>query len=132
MVVDDFNLARTVTIDPNKTDAPLIVDANAVLPGSVSLKRLQARSWERCKITERFGTLKILESPFSLGLKTRERSNKHSIGEFLRSSIPILPRHERNTLIILRDTYNVHTQLLIFITFAIIAEGSYAQFPVRW
>jgi hypothetical protein len=35
MIVDDFNLVH-IAISPNKTDAPLIVDPDAVLSRSVS------------------------------------------------------------------------------------------------
>jgi hypothetical protein len=37
MVVDDFEVLRIV-IDPSKHDAPLVVDADGMLPGKVSLK----------------------------------------------------------------------------------------------
>ena len=40
MVVDDFGLpCRTVA--PYKADAPLIVDANTVLPSAIALQRFQ-------------------------------------------------------------------------------------------
>lgn len=41
VVVGDFNFMRISRI-PAETDAPLIVDADAVLPGSITLERFEA------------------------------------------------------------------------------------------
>lgn len=41
MVVDDLDIVR-VSVDPSKADAPLVVDANAVLPCSAAFQRFQS------------------------------------------------------------------------------------------
>ena len=40
VIVDDLNLV-SVTFGPNETEAPLVVDANAVLPLAIATKLLQ-------------------------------------------------------------------------------------------
>jgi hypothetical protein len=40
VVIHDFNLVSAVVV-PHKTNAPLVIDANAVLPFSVVLQRLK-------------------------------------------------------------------------------------------
>lgn len=44
MVINNFYVVN-ISIFPNETDAPLVVDANAMLPISVTAKALQAITW---------------------------------------------------------------------------------------
>ena len=53
MVVDDFHTMGTV-VSPHKTDPPLVVDADAVLPRSVTSQSLKA-------VTRR--SAQVIESP---------------------------------------------------------------------
>ena len=48
MIVDDFDVRRAC-FRPAKTDPPLIVDANAVLPHSIALESLQAIAGRRAQ-----------------------------------------------------------------------------------
>jgi hypothetical protein len=43
-----------VSFAPAKTDSPLVIDANAVLPSAVSRKLLQMISWGNSKIVQPF------------------------------------------------------------------------------
>ena len=41
MVVHDFHVARDIVV-PNKTDSPLIIDSNTVLPATIASQFFQA------------------------------------------------------------------------------------------
>ena len=41
MIIDNLHIVHTIAL-PSETDAPLIVDANAVKPGPITLKGLQS------------------------------------------------------------------------------------------
>ena len=74
MVVNDFNVACSSAGGPTETQAPLIIDANAVLTCSLTLQRLQAIAWRGGQIAE--GNRGIELPQFSLrdpldGSKTR-------------------------------------------------------------
>jgi hypothetical protein len=51
VVVRDLDLVR-VPVLPPKTDAPLIVDADAVLPPSVTAQFLQAIPWRTSQVRQ--------------------------------------------------------------------------------
>lgn len=51
MIIYDFDIVR-IAITPYKADAPLVVDANAVLPCPITPKRLKTVARRRCQITE--------------------------------------------------------------------------------
>jgi hypothetical protein len=48
MIVDDLDI-ETMAIAPNKTDAPLIVDANRMLTFAIAAQRFQLVSGRRCQ-----------------------------------------------------------------------------------
>jgi len=52
-----------VPVAPNKADAPLIVDANTVLPFSVAFKRFQVISRGRSKVTKLRSNVQLPEFP---------------------------------------------------------------------
>ena len=52
MVVDDFNFVR-MSISPDKTDPPLVVDTNRMLAMSVLRQRLEAVAGRHSKVIER-------------------------------------------------------------------------------
>jgi len=60
MVVHDLDIFG-VSRPPPKTDPPLIVDANAVLPGSVSSKLLQPVAWRTAKVVQGLGRIQDQE-----------------------------------------------------------------------
>jgi hypothetical protein len=49
MVVDDADISRS-SFKPVKTDAPLIIDANAVLPCAVAFQQLKPVAWRNAKV----------------------------------------------------------------------------------
>jgi hypothetical protein len=59
MVVDDFDIPWSL-VTPDETGPPLAVDADAVLPGPVTLQYLQAIAGWRRQITQ---NLRIMQLP---------------------------------------------------------------------
>jgi hypothetical protein len=49
MIIDYFHI-KTISVSPNKTESPLIVDANAVPAFKISSQSLEAISRRRSKI----------------------------------------------------------------------------------
>jgi uncharacterized protein YcnI len=55
MVINNFNLLG-MAIDPNKANAPLVVDADAVLPSTVAAQSFQpVAGWYTQKVKTRRG-----------------------------------------------------------------------------
>ena len=44
MIIHNLNVPRSLCC-PNEAEAPLIVDADAMLPGTIALERLESVSW---------------------------------------------------------------------------------------
>ena len=65
MVVDDLDVVG-VAFRPPEADAPLIVDANAVLSLSIATERFQAVAWRRAQ--EIKGVSGVDQEQLSLGL----------------------------------------------------------------
>jgi hypothetical protein len=94
MVIYNFNVRRAVrTLWPLETNAPLLVDTNAVLASPIRAKRFQSVTWQRPQILKaccRFQNFK----PFAgLRRKTLKVSNKTSIGKGLSSLIAVTQDH---------------------------------------
>jgi len=53
MVIDDFNRVR-MPVFPDKTDAPLVVNADAVLARQVALEGFEAVAWRHTQVTQGF------------------------------------------------------------------------------
>ena len=51
MVIHDFNLLRVATA-PDEANPPLIIDADAVLAGTVAFEGFQPVAWRRKQITQ--------------------------------------------------------------------------------
>jgi hypothetical protein len=51
VIVDNFNIMRTIGA-PDKTDTPLIVDADAVLALAIALQRLELISWRYAQASQ--------------------------------------------------------------------------------
>ena len=62
MVIDNLHIVG-IPVSPDKTDAPLIVDANTVLPFSVAFKRFQVISRGRGKVTKLRGHIQLPDFP---------------------------------------------------------------------
>ena len=62
MVVDDLHIVG-ISVTPDKADAPLIVDANAVLPSAVTFERFQVITRGRGQITKLRGNIQLPEFP---------------------------------------------------------------------
>ena len=54
VIIDNRDVVR-VALTPRETDPPLVVDANAVLPGPIAAELLQAVAWWDAKVIENFG-----------------------------------------------------------------------------
>jgi hypothetical protein len=55
VIVNNFYV-EGITVFPNKADAPLVVDANAVLPFSVALERLKAIAGRNLQVSQDSGS----------------------------------------------------------------------------
>jgi len=49
MIVNDFDIV-SVSVAPDETNPKLVIDADAMLPGSVTLQRLQAVAWRNPQV----------------------------------------------------------------------------------
>ena len=49
VIVDDFDFHRT-SVGPDETHPPLVVDANAVLTGTVAAQRFETMRWRRSQV----------------------------------------------------------------------------------
>jgi len=60
VVLNDLNVER-VSVLPLKTDTPLLVDPNAVLPFTVALESLQLIRWRNHEIAEIRSAVQVLQ-----------------------------------------------------------------------
>ena len=72
MVVDDFDLVR-VSVFPDEADAPLVVDANAVLTFPFSAKRFEAISRRHSQVIQDLGCRKLRKLPKRRALNIRRQ-----------------------------------------------------------
>jgi len=56
MIINDFNI-KGVTVSPLETNAPLIIDSNAMLPASISRKLLKAIARRYPQVFQDFGCI---------------------------------------------------------------------------
>jgi hypothetical protein len=103
VIIDDRHVVG-VAIPPSETDPPLIVDANAVLPGPITAQLLQAVSGRDAKIIQdlrRVDRNKLPEhNPSQLGRVTADRlARKEALGITVAEALdhwPMLTRHVTN------------------------------------
>ncbi len=57
-----------IPIAPNKTNTPLIINANAMLPFALTMERFQTIAWWRRKVTQLRRTIQLPKLPASDGL----------------------------------------------------------------
>jgi len=69
VVIDNLHLVG-IPIAPDKTDSPLVVDANTVLPFSVAFKSFQVITRGRSKVTKLRGNIQLAESPLRYPLES--------------------------------------------------------------
>ena len=62
MVADEFHV-RGIRAGPAKTDPPLVVDPNAVLPGAIAFELLQPVAGRHSKVIECFRGIQSDEFP---------------------------------------------------------------------
>lgn len=62
MVIHDLNVVG-ISVAPDKTDAPLIVDADAVLSLSVSVKSFETIARRGCQVAQFRGNIQLAEFP---------------------------------------------------------------------
>jgi len=96
MVVDDFHVRRT-SGGPPKTDPKLIVDPNAVLPGPISLQRLQAVSRRHAEIAERIRNFELTK--FSPGDTGDRAEPGDPISACEAGRIPVTERYDHASII---------------------------------
>jgi hypothetical protein len=58
MIIDNLDV-RGSSRHPTETDTELVVDANAVLAGSIAGERFQAIAWRDAQITQSKGDLQL-------------------------------------------------------------------------
>jgi L-alanine-DL-glutamate epimerase-like enolase superfamily enzyme len=82
VVVDDLDIVRIASL-PYEADAPLVVDANAVLAPAVALERLQMIAWRGLQVLEDPSAVQIEQLPASRPLDGSESTNRLVVEQFL-------------------------------------------------
>jgi hypothetical protein len=62
MVIGDFNGGGVIVFSPREADAPLLVDANAVLVFAVAFQAFQTQAGQCGKVGERGGGVELKEA----------------------------------------------------------------------
>src|SRR5438128_12681704 len=93
VVIDDLDIFRGV-FRPAKADAPLVVDADAVLPLTVMLKRFKPVGRGNAKVVEPVGGGDQVEFPFRNPLNVLGQApGKFSVPDLPRLGVPEAPAH---------------------------------------
>src|SRR5680860_327587 len=93
VVIDDFYVVR-VSRPPAKTDPPLPIDANAVLPGAVAVEPLQPVARWNTQVAETLCGVEHTELPQRSSLQLRGQSrNVLAVEEPFGVSAPKAPNH---------------------------------------
>ena len=96
MVVDDFHVFGTVgAFRPFKTNAPLLVDTDAVLPLAIAAKRFKVVAGKGGKILQGCCRLQNAKAPFGLMAKGVELSD---VLPFCKQSRSLIPKAWYNLL----------------------------------
>src|SRR5438105_4659179 len=94
VIIDNFDVRRARrSIWPLKTDAPLIVDADAVLAFPITLQRFEPVAGQRRQIMQDVGGFKAIELEPSRPLDARERFHALAGREISCSLIAIADDH---------------------------------------
>lgn len=81
MIVNDFYVRHAIV--PNKANAPLVVNSNAVLPSTVSRKLLQSVARRRPKKVERFSGIKLGKLAFGNCLESAKLFGRAAFKQLL-------------------------------------------------
>src|SRR5258708_39956980 len=96
VIIDNFDIRRARRpIRPLKTNAPLIVDANAVLPLPIALQRFEPVARQRRQITKDMRGFETIELEPSRPLDAREAFHALAGREVSRSLIAVPDDHPR-------------------------------------
>jgi hypothetical protein len=110
MIVDDLNQAWThVALVPDETDAPLVVDPDAVLAPPVAGQPFKAIAGQSREVSDVPGRVQTLEPVLGLPAEGLKRLDALSHGEAFGARVPVAQDHW-NTYRILRVTSSVHFQ----------------------
>ncbi len=82
MIIDNLYVGG-VAFCPTKTDAPLVVDANAVLPLTITLQRLQAIAGRNSQIIEYSGAMEIEQFAPRRTFNSAELGDRNVVEEVL-------------------------------------------------
>ena len=94
MVIDDLNFFAAISgLRPLKADAPLLVNADAVLAFPVPGQGLQMVAPDLREISQAIRRFKNAQPFFRLMAETIEGSNPLARGEVLALSVPVAPNH---------------------------------------
>lgn len=103
MVINNFNTMRA-SISPGKADAPLAVDADAVLPGSVAFEGFQPVPWGNAQVIQGDGVVQDFELAHGCTLDIRRQPlNPDAQEEAFRAAVFVAHNHGKN---ITRKTCN--------------------------
>jgi len=97
MIIDDHDISG-IAVLPDKTDAPLIVDANAVLTCAVAFQRFQAVRRGYAQIFQRFGIVEHTQLALGNMLEVSRQLARHI------AQLDLLALLVRKLLIMYRDT----------------------------
>jgi len=91
MVINNFDIVDIAAF-PFKTDSPLIIYANAVLPLPITFQDFQLIAWRLSEILERSGAVQIKQLPTRLPFEGLKTSNPTIIKE--NGSVPTSKRFD--------------------------------------
>jgi hypothetical protein len=94
MIVHDLDIDRPWRPEgPLKADAPLVVDADAVLTGPIAAKRLQPIARQRGKISKALRGIHSIQTRLGLSSKSGELSNPVAGSKPFGPPVPIADNH---------------------------------------
>jgi hypothetical protein len=70
VIVNDFDIDGAV-LGPDEADAPLLIDANAVLPFSIALQGLETIAWRHLQVIKNQGPIQLRNLPKRRALDVR-------------------------------------------------------------
>jgi len=73
MIVADLHI-MSVSIEPNETDPPLIVNSDAMLPPPVAFQSFQPIARENRQVLQNLGSIQLFQFPPGDASDTRRRS----------------------------------------------------------
>lgn len=62
MIVDDFNIVG-ITVTPNETNPPLVIDANGMLTFAIAVQRFQPVTGRGAKVRKRLSVVNLGQFP---------------------------------------------------------------------